>query len=260
VATDGIIYLTVTNDTAMSIGDDVYIDVATCGLGDVPEGRMYFGKILTAIAGTGTAAVRAVQLGSAQVILIGQNGETVKNATDAVLEITANDDATEMLDIQIYSTNTSTADNDYYRISYYIEDDNSEKTEIGGIDLVCTDVTTATEDARFDFRVIVAGTMTTQMSVDSDGVNIGSTGDAMTFINAGQTTIASGASSAAVSLTTIDADDAVLLTPLETLSSGTVYAQIEAASGFDVCLVDAEDGDVHNAGSDLTIAYLAIQD
>jgi len=254
IALRGIVNLTITNTAAMSIGDDVYLDTSDASLSDDAEGGVYFGKLLNAISGTGSAVVRTILLDGDATVLCGQNGEVIENASDGVIQITANDDAAELLDIQIYSVNTSTADNDYYRTSYYIEDSASEKTEIGGIDMVCTDVTTATEDSRLDFRVITAGTVSTPVSIDgTDGLSasklkLGSGGSTGLLLWAGQVTIETGATSATQSISGVDSNSIAVVSWGEVVDGNRVlYAVPEAGA------VDVVTSPTNGTGSGLTV-------
>jgi predicted RecA/RadA family phage recombinase len=60
IGTRGIINLSLTNASAMAIGDEVFINTTTAALTDASAGSIKFGHVLTAIAGTGSAVVRAV--------------------------------------------------------------------------------------------------------------------------------------------------------------------------------------------------------
>lgn len=102
-----------------------------------------------------------------------ENGEILDNATDAVVSITANDDAAELLDVQVYSSNTSTADNDYFRTSFWIEDDGSVKTELAAINYICTDVTSNTVDAKVDYYLQKADTLTKVLTLNPTSLTAG---------------------------------------------------------------------------------------
>lgn len=104
-------------------------------------------------------------------------------------------------------------------------------------------------NAYFNGTVITTGTLT-----------IGNT-DAIAGIRHGQITIANGATSGTVAMTDVDADDAVILCPNESLSTAVVYASIAAGSDIDAVLVDVHGGDATcNATQDYTISYIAILD
>jgi len=85
-----------------------------------------------------------------------ENNEKVDNATDAVIAIEFDDDAVELGDIRVSSSNESTSDNDYLRYSFYAEDDASGQVEIANIDVVFSDVTSTTTDSTMDFSVHTA--------------------------------------------------------------------------------------------------------
>ena len=95
-----------------------------------------------------------------------ENGEIVTNGTDAVVGVTFDDDAAELGDVQIYSSNTGTADADSFKLSWWFEDSASEKTEAGYIQTVIDDQTTATEDVTLNFGVQTAGTLASELSLN----------------------------------------------------------------------------------------------
>ena len=66
-------------------------------------------------------------------------------------------------------------------LSFKLSDSANNQDEVASIDVVQTDVTSGSEDARFDFRLIVAGTVATKLQLDlaslnpaaSDGLGLG---------------------------------------------------------------------------------------
>ena len=100
-----------------------------------------------------------------------ENGEIVTNGTDAVVGVTFDDDASELGDLQVYSSNTGTADTDYFRASWYFEDSSSEKTECAQFDVNIDDQTTATEDVTLEWAVITAGALAGELELDGASLN-----------------------------------------------------------------------------------------
>lgn len=292
IDTEGIWNLTVRAVGAMSIGDEVYINTSTCELTNNPNGGQLFGRIMTALSAA-SSGVRAVQVhGGPTDGLAMDNGEAITNPSDGVTRTTFDDDAVELGDEQTYSTNTSTSANDYFRRSWWFEDSASGMTEGGYFDWVWTDVTTATEDTRLDFGGMTAGTLADWLHLtgaalypEADGgltlgldgqgfgnvfingntvttgsLRVGANGTAITQSRDGQATILSGATSAVVTLATIDADDVVVVTAMENISTGTVYVQIEVGYGFDICIVDMTQGTADLAASDYTFSWHVRED
>ncbi|MBU2685635.1 MAG: hypothetical protein KKF27_20530 [Gammaproteobacteria bacterium] len=92
-----------------------------------------------------------------------ENDEIIGNGTDAVVELTYNDDAVELGDLQIYSSNTSTATNDYFRLSWWFEDSGSAKTEYAYLDVGADDITTGSSDASITLGVVTADTLADEL-------------------------------------------------------------------------------------------------
>ena len=116
-----------------------------------------------------------------------ENDELITNATDGVVGITYDDDAVELGDFQIYSSNTSTENANYYRWSWWYEDDESYKIEGGFIDAIIDDITSPTVDVTLKFGVKTNGTLAAELALDgatlypvSDGgLNFGKPGNAI---------------------------------------------------------------------------------
>ena len=136
----------------------------------------------SSLSSSGTITAPSFDISTA---LILANDEEIANATDAVVSITADDDAVELLDLQLLNDAGATADNDYIRQSFWIqEDDDDTQKEMFYVDVVATDVTSTTEDARVDFGVMTAGTLADEWSIDGSalfpategGASVGKTG------------------------------------------------------------------------------------
>ncbi len=301
VALDGIVFLNVHPITGnLSIGDEVFLDKTSALLSDDPDNGVKIGHVMTATT-SGSNAVRAVMLTGANAqSMIGENSDYIHNTTDGAIEFMFDDDAVELGDIQISSTNTSTSDNDYLRLSWYVEDSSSGKTEMARLDMVATDVTTATEDADLRWSVIAAGTMAEEMRLNGaalrptteGGLTLGATGfgwgnthingniactgtltvtgatalgggDSMVAVFSGSNSIANGANPATdtVTISGLDSDDCVIVFANEDLGTGTIYAKVETGE-FDVALWDVLSGVAHAgaASEQFDYSYIAILD
>lgn len=135
-------------------GEDAYIE----GTFEVDGASRFDGAV------TFTSSVTGITAGGFSGDITLQNGEIVSNATDAVVSVTADDDAVEWFDFQIKSSNTGEADNDYLQISWWGFNDTGAYEYAQDI-LTATDVTTATEDSVRAWSVATAGTMAKELNL-----------------------------------------------------------------------------------------------
>jgi len=71
-----------------------------------------------------------------------------------------------LLDIQYRSSNEGTANDDYFRISFYAEDVESTTTELANIDVSMDDVTTDSVDSTLEWSVRTDGTLAAELNLD----------------------------------------------------------------------------------------------
>jgi len=100
------------------------------------------------------------------------NGETLDNASDAIVRFTADDDAATLLQLKLESDNDqlNIANGDSVLITGIAEDDNGVKRSWGEIDFEIADKATASPDGLLKLKTLVNGTLTTKLSLDSSGV------------------------------------------------------------------------------------------
>ncbi|MFH1739038.1 MAG: hypothetical protein ABIH23_08525, partial [bacterium] len=98
-----------------------------------------------------------------------ENGEILYNTPDAVVGIIYNDDAVELGDFQIKSSNTAVEANNYVRQSFYARDVSAShtETEVARIDLVLDAVTTSAMTSHFAFSPLTAGTMSAELGLSN---------------------------------------------------------------------------------------------
>ena len=119
------------------------------------------------IAGNLTVGGTSTVTGAQTVTTItGANGETIANATDAVVAVTYNDDAVEVGDFQFITSNTSGEDANYFRTSWWFEDDGSVSTEAAYIDVSMDDETSNTFDSTIEWGVVTNDTLAAELNLD----------------------------------------------------------------------------------------------
>ena len=155
--------------------------------------------IIVAALLTGWAAVATAQVsinGSTNLNVVGDitansltitqewtmtNGETLDNASDGIVRITANDDAATLLQLKLESDNAGAnmADGDSFLISGIASDSGGAATTYAEIDLEASDVTAGTEDGVIKFNLADganSGTLTTFLTLSDTGL-AGENGD-----------------------------------------------------------------------------------
>ena len=92
-----------------------------------------------------------------------ENDEIITNGTDAVVGVTYNDDAIELGDFQIYSSNTAGEDANYFRTSWWFEDEGSDKSEFAFINVYMDDESTGTADGSIQIGVVTNDVMASEL-------------------------------------------------------------------------------------------------
>lgn len=113
---------------------------------------------------TGTSAATGTQTFSDDLTL--ENEEIITNATDAVFGVTFNDDAAELGDVQISSSVTAGEDANYFRQSWWFEDDGSVKSEFAFIDVSMDDETSDTTDGTIELGMVTNDTLAAKYNFD----------------------------------------------------------------------------------------------
>ena len=111
------------------------------------------------------------ELGSGKII--GHNDDTLENSTDAKWTATYDDDAVELFEWVLRSSNTGTADNDYGHISIQALDSTDAYTVIADLVATFLDETNATEDGNFIVKVMTAGTLGTVATFTGAALTLG---------------------------------------------------------------------------------------
>ena len=103
----------------------------------------------------------------------GTNNEKIDAATDGLIQIVADDDAATLLTFNLLSTNgyANIADNDKIVIGLCVAyNDAPELITNALIEAAIVDASDGTEDGSITFKVQQAGTMTTALVLDSNGM------------------------------------------------------------------------------------------
>ena len=114
----------------------------------------------------GTANIDALATGGSLTL---ENGEIIGNAVDAAVTVTYDDDAPELSDTQILSSNVSTEDNNYHRLSFWMLDDSvvagQAQYDMAHIEFTGTDITSTTLDSDISFAVVTNANATAAVEV-----------------------------------------------------------------------------------------------
>lgn len=94
-----------------------------------------------------------------------ENGEIIDNGTDGYIKAIYNDDAALLGEWRFDSSNTSTANSDYYRLAWYMYDDHAASVKIANIEAICDDVVSSSTDATLRFGVITADTFAAELDL-----------------------------------------------------------------------------------------------
>lgn len=151
--------------TGFTLSGDIDCDSVTVnageGIDNQAAGTLMVGAATATKVEIGDSGVETEVQGDldAQANIILQNAETIDNATDAEVRITADDDAALLLEVALESDNAATnmADNDLMSITMTANDSATNKQEYASLDLKATDVTTATEDSEVVVNYMAGG-------------------------------------------------------------------------------------------------------
>jgi hypothetical protein len=99
-----------------------------------------------------------------------ENAEVISNGTDAMVSVTYNDDAAEVGELKLITTNTAGEDNNYFRQSFWFEDDGSVSTEAAYIDVSMDDETSNTFDSTVEIGVVTNDTLAAELNIDGTKV------------------------------------------------------------------------------------------
>ena len=134
-------------------GEDVYVE----GTFEADGAARFDGAV------TFTSSVSGITAGGFSGDLTLQNGEIISNATDKELEFIFDDDNALLGDVQLISSNASTADNDAIRQSFWLLDDDTvgqTSREFARFAVKATDITSTTLDAQLIWSVQTASSST----------------------------------------------------------------------------------------------------
>lgn len=172
-----------------------------------------------------------------------ENDETIANSVDGEVEVTYDDDAVELGNWQLYSSNTSTSDNDYFRHTWAFEDSNSAKVEGGWLTLYIDDVTSTTKDSHLSINLLTDDSATVPPEVldisgaaispsEDDTVDLGASGSEFKDAYVDGTAYVDAIDLAGTAITATGAE-INLLDGFDILQTGTVDVNNGQTSGTD---------------------------
>lgn len=162
-----------------------------------------------------------------------ENGEVVENGTDAKFGIVFDDDAVVLGEIAVSSTNVATENSNEFRYTTSISNDASIDFDAGRITVKVTDVTDGTEDSEMLLGITGGGSFFNVIAIKGAGIYPAANGTfdlgesatryRQLYVNViqvgarvhaqGSGTITTGNTTVAITITGLDTDDLVLVTP-----------------------------------------------
>lgn len=213
------------------------------------------------ITSGGTVTGEGFTVGTTHVTF--ENDEVLSNATDGAFALTFDEDAVELGDFQLRSSNASTSDNDNLVLSFWMKDDNATPAyrDFGKIRVVGTDITSTTLDSKLILSVQTAssGAPTDELVLtgaalapnDSAGLNLGTTTEPYAVLYGGANPIITITTNTTLSAAQVRQCPIIRLAAAQ--NDTTITVTLPAASAnYDGCRITFSDEDV-TSGADLVI-------